>query len=94
MQQRKVVTFPSSLAFCAHNEAVVVPAAEELAAIAGIQPEETLVLNCNNTAGLGRLIVPLTRERLKLSGEIEQPGGRKIQYCYPEMHPFLQIFIL
>lgn len=67
IQQRDVVTFPSSLAFCAHNEAVVVPAAEELASIAVIQLEETLAINCNNTAGLGRLIVPLTTERLRLS---------------------------
>lgn len=46
-----------------------------------IQLEEALAINCNNTAGLGRVIVPLSEERLRLSGEIKQPGGRIIQYC-------------
>lgn len=88
--------FPSSLALCPHNEALAVPAAEELAPTAVIQLEEALAINCNNTAGLGWLIVPLTRERLRLSGEIKQPGGKKntILLKDPVIHPLLQVFIL
>lgn len=55
----------------------MVPAAEELAANAVTQQKEMVAINCNSIAGLGRLIVPFTRKRLRLSGEIKQPGGKK-----------------
>lgn len=57
----------------------MVPAAEELAPSAAIQLEETLVMKCNNTVGLRRVILPLTKERVRLSAEMKQPAGRIIQ---------------
>lgn len=85
-----------SSCFHPHNEAVVVPAAEELAPNAVIQLKEMVAINCNNTPGLGRLIVHFTRERRRLSGEIKQPGGKKNTILLKDtvLHPLPQIFIL